>query len=89
MNARFKTTLIQNGTTQKGIALIKKLLDENASLSAQIKNKILCVDFPENKFKIKEFLAFEEFVFYPLSKIASPDINADIDAVFICSDKKE
>ncbi len=89
MNTQQKTTLIHNGTTQQGIDLIKKLLCENNLTTNDIKNRILCVDKPENVYKIQEFLGFDEFIFYPLGKNVNLDIKANIDSVFICSGKGE
>ena len=45
-----KTTLIHNGATPECIELIRKLLVENDLKTNDIKNKVICVDAPGEKF---------------------------------------
>ena len=81
--------LIHNGTTDPGLNLIRKLLSENDLIKNLIKNRVFCVDKPENLYKAQEFLGFDEFTFLANSQEAPLDINMYIDKIFICTDKGE
>ena len=83
-NFQTQIILIHNGTTAEEQKLISKFLSENDLTRNIIKNKILCVDVPENLYKVQEFLGFDEFTYIPMDKKCTLDINTRIDKVFIC-----
>lgn len=83
-NSQAQIILIHNGASSKGLELISKFLSENDLTKNVIKNKILCIDIPENLYKVQEFLGFDEFTYIPMDKKCPLDINTPIDKVFFC-----
>lgn len=81
-----KTILIHNGASNVGIEKIKELLSENNYITNEIKNRILCVDTPDNVYKVQEFLGIDEFTFLALDATNPIDINKHIDQVIIAKD---
>lgn len=81
-----KTILIHNGASKFGIEKIKELLSENNYITNEIKNRILCVDTPDNIYKVQEFLGIDEFTFLALDATNPIDINKHIDQVIIAKD---
>jgi hypothetical protein len=81
-----KTVLIHNGTSKIGIKKIRELLSENNYTTNDIKNRILCVDAPDNVYKVQEFLGIDEFTFLALDAANPLDINEHINQVIIAKE---
>ena len=81
-----KTILIHNGASNVGIEKIGELLSENNYIKNEIKNRVLCVDTPNNVYKVQKFLGIDEFTFLALDAANTLDINEHIDQVIIAKD---
>ena len=82
------TIFIHGGASDKGIKVIRELLQENDYTNNTIKNVVLCADTPENIYKVQEFLGFDEFTYLPMTPEAPLDINQNITKVIIIPNEK-
>lgn len=82
------TIFIQGGASDKGIEVIRELLQENDYTTNTIKNIVLCADKPENIYKVQEFLGFDEFTYLPMTPQEPIDINKNITKLIIIPNEK-
>lgn len=73
--------LTHNSTTSHSLASIRTLLSEHDLAKNIIKQRVLCVDKPQNRYKLQEFLGFDKFTFLADSQNGPWNLNMRIDQI--------